>query len=121
MDDIEKSFWATTETVKLTKPFRTRSGDFHQLLFTDKVTEDGYLECVETWITLDEVLRQRRAGMVYYEEPPVCEYCCKTHVTLYWCEGCMEVMYCSKKCQKKDWNKFCHKERCKWTPGVGKS
>lgn len=43
-----------------------------------------------------------------YEE--VCDRC-RMWTKIFWCRGCFEAKYCSKKCQKEAWPK--HKLRCK--------
>ena len=41
----------------------------------------------------------------------MCSHCSKTNVKLRKCSQCMSRLYCSNKCQKKDW-KLCHKKVC---------
>ena len=42
-----------------------------------------------------------------------CNYCDKKKKQLFTCKRCRMVYYCSKICQKKDWNLKGHKDQCK--------
>lgn len=41
-----------------------------------------------------------------------CNYCHKKNAKLKTCKNCRNVLYCSKLCQKKDWNLSNHKSKC---------